>query len=168
MPTTSLYWSIVGRLTILLVSIWPTCCDYRWCQQKSSPFGLPMENMSDARGGLRRYKWIFRALFFLNSLLLTFHRVGRSVGDLMARVTWLCGLRLETFDHGIFVGKPYQKIAWYRRARHPSSIIKGVIQGNLPKPSVVCIMFPRSLKRNHKGIFIQACRKYCKNFLICS
>ena len=48
----------------------------------------------------------------------------------MARVTWLCGLRLETFDHGIFVGKPYQKIAWYRRARHPSSIIKGVIQGN--------------------------------------
>ena len=106
--------------------------------------------------------------FFLNSLLLTFHRVGRSVGDLMARVTWLCGLWLETFDHGIFVGKPYQKIAWYRRARHPSNIIKGVIQGNLPKPSVVCIMFPRSLKRNHKGIFIQACRKYCKNFLICS
>ena len=66
-----------------------------------------MKNIFDVRGGLKRYKKIFKALiFFLNSLLLTSHRIGHSAGDLMAQVTWLFGLRLETVDYGMFLGKP--------------------------------------------------------------
>ena len=46
-----------------------------------------------------------RLYFFLNTIFSTTHRAGFSAGNSMARVTWVCGLQLETVNHGILLGK---------------------------------------------------------------
>ncbi|KAA8519250.1 hypothetical protein F0562_013506 [Nyssa sinensis] len=93
--------------------------------------GDPEEPPTEIANGehLKYPGWFEKVPVDLQGILfsLTLYSLPLSSGDIVARTNRLCGLQLETVNHGIYVGKSDQDIDEDRRSRHPRSITPGAI-----------------------------------------